>query len=106
LIRFQTHEPHRGATISFLTRILVAVYLIESGLMLTASPWMTTWWRHNYFAERSDAVRAFMVSDRGWMLVVGVGLLSIIGGVVDLYGTFARRAREAAAAATSLTPDR
>jgi hypothetical protein len=75
--------------------------------MLTASPWMTTWWRHNYFAQRSDTVQAFMLSENGWMLVVGVGMLTVVAGVVDLYGTFARRAREAAAAAAmSPTPDR
>jgi hypothetical protein len=106
LIRFPTDEPHRGDIISFLTRLLVAVYLIESGLMLTASPWMTTWWRQNYFAERSEAVQAFMLSEKGWMLVVAVGMLTVVAGVVDLYGTFARRARETATAATPLTPDR
>src|SRR5436190_208431 len=33
-----------------MTRLLVAVYLIEAGLLLVAAPW-TVWWQQNFFVD-------------------------------------------------------
>jgi hypothetical protein len=90
LIRCRNHDRRRGAIISFLTRLLVSLYLIESGLLLTVAPWMS-WWHRNYFVDRSPVLQSFILSRVGWLLVIGVGMLTLIGGLVDLYGTFAGR---------------
>jgi hypothetical protein len=83
-----------------MTRLLVAVYLIETGLLLMVSPW-TEWWRTNYFAETVPAVRWFMVSRGAWMIVVTTGAITMVTGAADLYVAFIRRARRAASAAAS-----
>ena len=63
LIRFPTDAqlPRRGASlIRFVTRLLVAAYLVEAGLVLTVAPW-TAFWDRNYFAHALAAG-----SGRGW----------------------------------------
>jgi len=55
------------------------------------------WWHRNYFAERIPALQSFILSRTGWILVIGVGTLTLLGGLADLYGTFSRRSRRRAA---------
>lgn len=73
-----------------MSRLFVAVYLIEAGLVLTAAPW-TTWWRRNYFAELLPWLRELMWTQGMQTAVVAVGLLTIAVGVTDLWTLFARR---------------
>ena len=80
-----------------MTRLLVALYLIESGLLLVVAPW-TEWWRRNYFAEIWPALRAFFDADAGVVLVVAAGVLTAIVGVGDLHGLLFRRLRSRVAA--------
>jgi len=102
LIRFLTDGRRRGDTISFLTRFLVSLYLIESGLLLAVAPWMP-WWHRNYFAERFPAVQSFILSRTGWLLVITVGSITVLGGIADLYGAFVRRSRQRSAISSSGT---
>ena len=61
-----------------MTRLLVAVYLIETGLLLMVSPW-TEWWRTNYFADLSfNILLAKFVGE--------VGMVS--GGDIPTYNQF------------------
>ena len=47
--------------IRFMTRLLVAIYLIEAGLLLVAAPW-TVWWQQNFFADVAPWLRPFMAT--------------------------------------------
>lgn len=73
-----------------MSRLFVAVYLIEAGLVLTAAPW-TTWWRRNYFADLLPWLRELMWTQGMQAVVVVVGLLTIAAGVTDLWTLFSRR---------------
>ena len=73
-----------------MTRVFIAVYLIEAGLILTAAPW-TEWWRRNYFAELLPWLRVLMATPGMRALVVAVGLLTVVVGVTDLWQTLAER---------------
>jgi hypothetical protein len=85
-----------------MTRVLVAVYLIETGLLLVVSPW-TPWWYRNYFAETVPAVRSFMLSRAAWWIVVSTGALTTVAGAADLYRAFARRRPPTSASGSSDT---
>jgi hypothetical protein len=65
------------------TRLLVAAYLIEAGLLLIIAPW-TRLWAHNLFADAVPGLGAVIGSlfVRGG--VTGVGLVTAVGGIRDL----------------------
>lgn len=64
-------------------RLLVAVYLIEAGLVLTISPW-TLFWEHNYFAHAWPWAGALMASPFVRGGVTGIGLITAAAGLRDL----------------------
>ena len=80
-----------------MTRLLVALYLIETGLLLVVAPW-TTWWRRNYFADVVPVIRAFLATDAAVIVVVAAGAITTIAGVSDLHGLLFRRWRSRVAA--------
>ncbi len=73
-----------------MTRLFIAVYLVEAGLILTAAPW-TDWWRFNYFADLLPWLRVLMSTPGVRMFVVLVGVLTVMVGLVDLWNTLAAR---------------
>lgn len=73
-----------------MTRVFVAVYLVEAGIVLAAAPW-TTWWRRNYFADVLPWLRELMWTQGMQALVVAVGLLTIAVGLADLWTIFSHR---------------
>lgn len=73
-----------------MTRLFIAVYLVEAGLILTAAPW-TEWWRFNYFADLLPWLRALMSTQGMRTLVVVVGLVTVTVGLVDLWSALAAR---------------
>lgn len=77
-----------------MTRVFVAVYLVEAGLILTAAPW-TQWWSRNYFADLLPWLRMLMSTSGMRVLVVGVGLMTVAIGIAELWvalsGRFGRR---------------
>ena len=73
-----------------MTRVFIAVYLVEAGLILTAAPW-TEWWRRNYFADLLPWLRMLMGTPGMRALVVAVGVLTVVVGLTDLWTTMAAR---------------
>jgi hypothetical protein len=73
-----------------MTRVFLAVYLVEAGLILAAAPW-TSWWRQNYFANLLPWLRELMWTQGMQAVVVVVGLLTIAAGVTDLWSLFSQR---------------
>jgi hypothetical protein len=80
--------------------VLVAAYLIETGLLLMVSPW-TSWWHRNYFADTIPTIRWFMLSRWAWAFVAAAGALTAIAGLADLYRAFSRRPQAARSAGAS-----
>ncbi|MCC7043636.1 MAG: hypothetical protein IT183_07225 [Acidobacteria bacterium] len=73
-----------------MTRVFIAVYLVEAGLILTAAPW-TDWWRRNYFADLLPWLHMLMATPGMRALVVTVGLLTVAVGITDLWLALAAR---------------
>lgn len=85
----------------------VAVYLVETGLLLAVSPW-TVMWQHNYFAAAVPALADLMnmTSIRGG--VVTAGIVTALAGMKDLKAALAGGAAPAdagAASRASTTPE-
>ena len=76
--RVVTKDTH----IRFITRLLVAIYLIEAGLLLVVAPW-TLWWWQNFFADVAG-LRPIMASGVVRGAVVLAGLVTTLAGVSDL----------------------
>jgi hypothetical protein len=66
-----------------LTRLLIAAYLVEAGLVLTITPWMT-FWERNYFAQVWPWLGALMASPYVRGGVTGIGLITAAAGLRDL----------------------
>jgi hypothetical protein len=84
-----------------MTRVLVAIYFIEAGLLLIVAPW-TTWWQRNYFAELLPWVRWGMAQPVIRVGVVVTGVLTMLAGMSDLRAALVRRFTERG----QLTPGR
>ena len=76
--------------IRFFSRLIVAAYLIEAGILLVLAPWSALWER-NYFAVAWPAVGAWMASAYVRGAVSGVGLVTALGGLRDLVSAFMMR---------------
>ena len=73
-----------------MTRLFIAVYLVEAGLILAAAPW-TEWWRFNYFADLLPWLRALMSTQGMQLVVVSIGVGTALVGLVELWSTLAGR---------------
>ena len=73
-----------------MTRVFIAVYLVEAGLILAAAPW-TEWWRFNYFADVMPWLRQLMATQGMRVVVVTVGLLTVGVGLADLWSALVAR---------------
>ena len=99
LIPFQTES---GAfPIHAVTRLLIAAYLIASGVVLTMTPW-SPFWLHNYFAQAWPWLGDAMATTAVRGAVTGVGLVTALAGVLDLVSVLI--ARRAAVSPSSITP--
>ena len=76
--------------IRFFTRLLVAAYLTDTGLLLMASPW-TNWLRQNFFAAMWPWVGAMMATTPAQVGVVIVGLMTTLAGLAELLQVLVRR---------------
>jgi hypothetical protein len=79
------------------TRLLIAAYLVEAGLVLAIAPW-TGFWERNYAALAWPAIGALMFNPYVRGAVTGVGVITMIAGLRDLASTLVARNRP--------TPDR
>jgi hypothetical protein len=80
--------------IRFISRLLLAAYLVEAGLLLIMAPW-TSLWERNFFAEAVPILGSVMANEFVRGGVTGVGLVTAIAGLRDLTGAvLARLPRE------------
>ena len=80
-----------------MTRLLIAAYLVEAGLVLTITPWMA-FWERNYFAQVWPWLGALMESPYARGAVTGIGLVTMASGLRDLASAVFGRAAEIPAA--------
>lgn len=80
--------------IHFVTRLLVAAYLVEAGIILVVGPWTPPWDR-NYFASLLPWLGVLMASEFVRGAVSGVGLITIVAGLRELTGAFLSRGQSA-----------
>lgn len=78
------------APIRFFSRLLIAAYLIEAGVLLVLAPWSGLWER-NYFAAAWPQVGFWMASPYVRGAVTGIGLVTALGGLRDLVSAFMLR---------------
>jgi hypothetical protein len=70
--------------------LLLAVYFIETGLVLVVAPW-TEWWTRNFFAGLLPLVQRVMATSSVRLAVVGTGLVTIVAGLSEMRLLFQRR---------------
>ena len=77
----------------FVTRLLIAAYLIEAGILLILAPWSPYFWDRNRFGGL-PVIAALMASDYVRGAVSGVGVLTALAGLRDLFALiFGRSSR-------------
>ena len=87
-----------------MTRLLVAIYLIEAGLLLVAAPW-TVWWQQNFFADVAPWLRPFMATMVVRGGVVLAGIVTAVAGISDLRDVIFRRIARRVPSEPGQTPD-
>ena len=92
--------------ISVATRLLLAAYFLEAGLILVVAPW-SSFWDRNVFAALSPTLDVVLGSAYTRGAVSGVGLITIVAGLAELAGAFgSRRGEEAVPSPPTLPSDR
>lgn len=70
--------------------MLLALYLLEAGLLLILAPW-TQFWDRNYFAALVPALAAWAVHPYVRGAVSGVGIVSVAGALIEIGMMLSRR---------------
>ncbi|MEZ5318444.1 MAG: hypothetical protein R2752_13675 [Vicinamibacterales bacterium] len=73
-----------------MTRLLVAAYLVETGLVLIVAPW-TAVWQRNVFGIWLPWLGEWMSSAYVQGGVTGIGIVTVLAGLRDLTGAFLTR---------------
>lgn len=73
-----------------MTRLLLAAYLMEAGVVLTVGPW-TVAWERNYFAHVWPWLGVLMFNAYVRGAVTGVGVITAIAGIRDLLSAMSAR---------------
>jgi hypothetical protein len=73
-----------------MTRLVLVVFFLEVGLVLTLAPW-SAYWDRNYFAETLPMVHELITNNFVRGAVTGLGLVNICAAVADLVGMFMNR---------------
>jgi hypothetical protein len=88
---------HGEIVIAVLTRLLFAIYFVETGLLLVIGPW-TAWWRQNVVIELVPWIAPVMTSPITRAGVVVLGVVTVLAGLNDfrtlVLGRLARRRRD------------
>ena len=88
MIRSRTEPAVRWSRlIRVATRLLVAAYLIEAGLLLCLAPW-TGLWQRNAFAVTLSWLAPVVGNPFVRGAVTGVGLVTLAAGLRDLAAVF------------------
>jgi hypothetical protein len=72
------------------TRLVLVIFFVEVGLVLTLAPW-SAYWDRNYFAETLPAIRALMTNNFVRGAVSGLGVVNLCAAAADLFGMFVSR---------------
>lgn len=75
-----------------MTRLLLAIYFFEAGVLLLAVPW-TGFWDRNYFVYVVPALGSVIGSDYVRGAISGLGLINVAAGVSELVSLFVSRRR-------------
>ena len=86
-----------------MTRLVLVVFFLEVGLVLTLAPW-SAYWDRNYFAETMPLVHALVTNNFVRGAVTGLGLVNICAAAVDLIGMFMNRKSASALSIVSSQP--
>jgi hypothetical protein len=85
-----TRLPRLEIRIRVITRLLVAAYFIEAGLLLVLAPW-TTWWHRNYFADLAPWLSGVMATMPARVAFMAAGLITALAGIFEGITAFAGR---------------
>ena len=86
-----------------MTRLVLVMFFIEVGLVLTLAPW-SAYWDRNYFAETLPLVDALITNNFVRGAVTGLGLVNLGAAVADLVGMFLNRKSASALSIVSSQP--
>jgi hypothetical protein len=70
--------------------LLLALYLLEAGLLLILAPW-SRFWERNYFAALVPVAAQWFAHPYVKGAVTGVGLVSVAAAIVEIGDMIARR---------------
>ena len=84
--------PRLEADIHPLARLLLVVYFVEVGLVLTVAPW-SSFWDRNFFAEVFPLIGGFLEDNFVRGAVSGIGVVNLGAGMADLGAIFRDRHR-------------
>jgi hypothetical protein len=73
-----------------MTRLVLVVFFLEVGLVLTLAPW-SAYWDRNYFGETLPIVHELITNNFVRGAVTGLGLVNICAAVADLVGMLMNR---------------
>ena len=82
-------------TVSVFSRLLLALYLLEAGLLLVITPW-SRFWDRNYFTALWPWLAVVMGNAYVKGAVSGVGLISVLAALGELMGLLSRPSDDAA----------
>ena len=82
-------------TVSVFSRLLLALYLLEAGLLLVITPW-SRFWDRNYFTALWPWLATVMSNAYVKGAVSGVGLISVLAALGELMGLLSRSSDDAA----------
>ena len=97
-----TREPVQTAccasmpevNVSVFSRLLLALYLLEAGLLLVITPW-SRFWDRNYFTALWPWLALVMGNAFVKGAVSGVGLVSVMGALGEILALVTRSSDEA-----------
>jgi len=76
------------------TRLLLAAYFLEAGLVLIVAPW-SSFWEHNFFLTRLPGLARILSSPFVRGGISGIGAITALAGLAELGGLFASRGAKA-----------
>lgn len=76
--------------------MLLALYLLEAGLLLILAPW-TQFWDRNYFSALAPMLAAWVAHPYVRGAVTGVGIVSVVAALVEIGLLLSRRRASASA---------
>ena len=70
--------------------MLLALYLLEAGLLLILAPW-TQFWDRNYFAALQPVLATWLTHPLARGAVTGVGIVSVTAALIEIGYMLSRR---------------